>query len=187
VTTRLQPGKLVIEGEDPIGCLVDPSGCSIARTGHDMPEVTLALVLEASLVSSKLSVRGLAALLVRTSPEPPAPRIGLRSPVIDVSGAICSSVRVAFTEFTSRGEPIRAEIRMTVSEQPAVKGSARMLAGRGIYIVAPGDSLPSIAHAVYGDATRWREIAEASGIDDPVALRQGRTLMLPPPSSEARR
>ena len=36
-----------------------------------------------------------------------------------------------------------------------------------------GDSLPSIAYRAYGDATRWRTIAEANGIDNPLRLRRG--------------
>jgi nucleoid-associated protein YgaU len=34
---------------------------------------------------------------------------------------------------------------------------------------------------MYGDPTRWRAIAEANGIDDPLALRRGRTLSIPRP------
>ena len=38
----------------------------------------------------------------------------------------------------------------------------------------PGRRLAaSIAHDAYGDATRWRAIAEANGIDDPLRLRRG--------------
>ena len=42
-----------------------------------------------------------------------------------------------------------------------------------------GDSLPSIAFRSYGDPTRWRAIAEANGIDDPLALRRGHVLGVP--------
>jgi nucleoid-associated protein YgaU len=45
--------------------------------------------------------------------------------------------------------------------------------------VQDGDSLPSIAYRAYGDATRWRTIAEANHIDDPLRLRRGTPLMLP--------
>ena len=37
------------------------------------------------------------------------------------------------------------------------------------HVVRDGDSLPSIAFAAYGDPTLWRTIAEANGIDDPLA------------------
>ena len=45
--------------------------------------------------------------------------------------------------------------------------------------VRDGDSLPSIAHRTYGDAGRWRLIAEANGVDDPLRLRRGTPLTLP--------
>jgi nucleoid-associated protein YgaU len=48
-----------------------------------------------------------------------------------------------------------------------------------MHVVRDGDSLQSIAYAMYGDPTRWRSIAEANGIDDPLALRRGSTLSIP--------
>ena len=42
-----------------------------------------------------------------------------------------------------------------------------------------GDSLPSIAYDAYGDPTRWRPIAEANGIDNPMHLRRGTELTIP--------
>ena len=48
-----------------------------------------------------------------------------------------------------------------------------------MHTVRDGDSLQSIAYSMYGDPTRWRAIAEANGIDDPLALPRGRTLTVP--------
>lgn len=42
-----------------------------------------------------------------------------------------------------------------------------------------GDSLPAIAYRAYGDATRWRVIAEANGIDNPLHVRRGAALIVP--------
>jgi nucleoid-associated protein YgaU len=36
-----------------------------------------------------------------------------------------------------------------------------------------------IAARAYGDATRWRAIAEYNGITNPLALRPGQRLMIP--------
>ena len=47
------------------------------------------------------------------------------------------------------------------------------MAGLGVHTVRDGDTLPSIAYDAYGDATRWRAIAEANGIDNPLHLRRG--------------
>lgn len=43
-----------------------------------------------------------------------------------------------------------------------------------------GDRLDLIAYDAYGDSTRWRQIAEANGIDDPLHLRTGQLIIIPP-------
>ena len=48
-----------------------------------------------------------------------------------------------------------------------------------MHTVKDGDSLPSIAYEAYGDATEWRPIADANGIENPLHLRRGRALSLP--------
>jgi nucleoid-associated protein YgaU len=35
---------------------------------------------------------------------------------------------------------------------------------------------------VYGDAARWRDIARANGIDNPLRVPAGRELLLPDPT-----
>ena len=53
------------------------------------------------------------------------------------------------------------------------------LAGLASHVVRDGDTLQSIAFAHYRDPTRWRAIAEANGIDDPMRLRRGAQLTIP--------
>ena len=43
-----------------------------------------------------------------------------------------------------------------------------------------GDSLASIAYREYGAPAYWRALAEANGIDDPLRLRPGTRLLVPP-------
>jgi LysM repeat protein len=47
------------------------------------------------------------------------------------------------------------------------------------YVVNPGDTLQSIAKAVYGDAGQWYLIAEANGLADNSLLQVGRVLRIP--------
>ena len=42
-----------------------------------------------------------------------------------------------------------------------------------MHTVRDGDTLPSISYGAYGDATQWRLIAEANGVDNPLHLRRG--------------
>lgn len=47
------------------------------------------------------------------------------------------------------------------------------------YVIQSGDSLASIAQEVYGDPTRWREIARANDLNEPYALTVGESLRIP--------
>jgi nucleoid-associated protein YgaU len=45
--------------------------------------------------------------------------------------------------------------------------------------VLAGETLDRIAARYYGDATRWRLLADANGISDPLAVRPGALLAVP--------
>jgi nucleoid-associated protein YgaU len=47
------------------------------------------------------------------------------------------------------------------------------------YVVRRGDTLSSIAAAVYRRPDAWRELARANGISDPRDLRPGQVLTVP--------
>ena len=87
--------------------------------------------------------------------------------------------------FRPNGEPARAlvDLELTQSEQaqPGQNPTTRAIAGMKVHTVTDGDSLQSVAYKNYGDATRWRTIAEANGIDNPLALRRGHAADHPEP------
>jgi len=45
--------------------------------------------------------------------------------------------------------------------------------------VSLGDSLASIAHSELGSPTQWRAVADFNGIEDPLRVRPGTTLLIP--------
>lgn len=47
------------------------------------------------------------------------------------------------------------------------------------YVVQQGDSLASIAQQMYGDPTRWRDIARANDLEEPFSLTVGESLQIP--------
>jgi len=47
------------------------------------------------------------------------------------------------------------------------------------YTVQSGDNLSKIAKRFYGDANKYRDIAQANGIDDPDKIKVGQDLSLP--------
>jgi len=48
-----------------------------------------------------------------------------------------------------------------------------------VHRVQPGETLDRIAAAHLGDATSWRVIAQANGIEDPLAVKPGTLLAIP--------
>jgi hypothetical protein len=105
--------------------------------------------------------------------------------------AACTSLTVAFQLFKPNGTPIRADVKLALTQaETATSASAnsankktnpttRSDGGLGVHVVRDGDTLQSIAHQTYGDPGRWRTVAEANAIDNPMHLRRGVPLNLP--------
>jgi hypothetical protein len=105
--------------------------------------------------------------------------------------AVCSRLDVQFTLFRPDGTPIRASAAMSLIQvekdsrtghgtpAPSQNPTTRATHRHRVHTVRAGDSLQSIAYEHYRDATRWREIAEANGIDDPMHLGSGVALTVP--------
>jgi hypothetical protein len=105
--------------------------------------------------------------------------------------AVCRSLSVQFTLFRPDGTPIRAQARLElvqVAKDPSTphgtpaapqNPTTRAVERLRAHVVCDGDSLQSIAYRHYGDATRWRVIAETNGIDDPTRLTRGARLAVP--------
>jgi hypothetical protein len=105
--------------------------------------------------------------------------------------AVCRHLHVQFELFSPDGTPIRALAALTLvqvekdarsgggtpaaAQNPTTRAETRVRS----HTVREGDSLPLLAFEYLGDATRWREIALASGIDDPLRLERGRRLEIP--------
>lgn len=94
------------------------------------------------------------------------------------------SVSATYQMFDADGTPLVAKVdvdfesaHIEVKKQNPTSGS---LEGRRVHVVLPGDSIHSIAFAEYSAARCWRGLAEANGIDDPLALRPGDELLIPP-------
>ncbi len=99
--------------------------------------------------------------------------------------AYVSSVAVKYTLFTAGGLPIRGVATVTIeeiaAEVPKQNPTSGSRTARKVHTVVAGDTLASIAWREYGDPTRWRTIARANEIDDPMRLRAGAALFVPAP------
>lgn len=94
-------------------------------------------------------------------------------------------------EYNQKGDRIRHECTIVLLEHVAgsVGANAQQRALRSVnststttgstYTARPSDTLPSIAAAQLGDASRWTELADLNAIRDPRNLFVGQQLRLP--------
>ncbi|MEU1279396.1 LysM peptidoglycan-binding domain-containing protein [Streptomyces sp. NPDC005805] len=96
---------------------------------------------------------------------------------------VLSSLSVSYTLFDVDGKPLRATCALSIEEAsvdpPGQNPTSGARTARSTHTVVAGDSLAMLAWREYGDATAWRAIAEANGIDDPMALVPGTELVVP--------
>jgi hypothetical protein len=97
---------------------------------------------------------------------------------------VLETLNITYTLFTPEGVPIRAKLAVTIKEyrpvEIQVKESPKASPDfEKAYTVRRGDTLASIAFAIYRDASLWRPIAEANGIQDPRRVAPGSNLLIP--------
>ena len=166
-------------------------------TGGNPWEMNLALLFDSSLGPRKVSVRKLTETLFDAMNATCGEGAGSggkkntkRPPTVTFEYgwfsfvAVVKSLTVQYTLFTPSGEPIRADVKLSLMqydvERPKGQNpTTRSEGGLGQHLVRDGDSLASIAQRFYGDPTRWRAIAEANRIDDVLRVRSGRLLSVP--------
>ncbi len=89
-----------------------------------------------------------------------------------------------FTLFLPDGTAVRSTLNVSFKEYVDLELQVRETRTRSADVtkvrpVRRGDTLWDIAAAEYGDATQWRAIADANGIDNPRLLQPGRNLVIP--------
>ena len=105
---------------------------------------------------------------------------GLKTPPMMITEA-----SVDFNYFASNGTPLRAKVGLSLTQfrddqtftrQNPTSGTPRP---HKVHRVQPGETLDRISARYYGDATMWRPLAVANGIEDPLSLRPGSLLSIP--------
>lgn len=100
--------------------------------------------------------------------------------------AAVTSLSIRYTLFRQNGTPCRAVANITFQEaedlgvQKPTNPTSHSKAGYRRRAVGPSDTLAMIAFEEYGDAGRWRLIADANDLDDPMNLQAGQLLAIPP-------
>ncbi|OLR92866.1 phage tail protein [Actinokineospora bangkokensis] len=97
--------------------------------------------------------------------------------------AALTHAHVTYTRFSAAGVPTRAKVRLTLQEVvealPGTNPHSGGLPGGHTRTVTGAENLAGITAAELGSPARWREVADANGIDDPLRVRPGRALRLP--------
>jgi hypothetical protein len=100
--------------------------------------------------------------------------------------AVVTSMTQKFTMFLEDGTPTRATVDLTLKQAhdpgrfPAQNPTSGGVAGHRTRVVQQRETLDLIAAEEYGEPRYWRHIAEANGINNPLRLRPGTRLALPP-------
>ena len=97
---------------------------------------------------------------------------------------VLESVTQRFTRFNAAGLPLRAELDVSLKGRDLLAdllGSIPLLSADKAkrYVGREGDTLAGIAARECDDPRRWREIARANGIDNPLVLKPGTDLLVP--------
>ena len=93
--------------------------------------------------------------------------------------------QVDYTMFLNDGTPVRAKVDLTLKtgktpQEQDEENQKNSPDHAKMVTVRRGDTLAAIAYAEYDNSAEWRRIADANGIDDPMGIRPGMKLLVPP-------
>jgi nucleoid-associated protein YgaU len=102
-----------------------------------------------------------------------------------LANAFLQDLKININDWLPSGKPVRADITTLVlreasTDDPGQNPTSGAYGSRRTHTVIAGDSLASISYNVYGRPDFWRAIADVNGIDDPLRLRTGSELLIPP-------
>ncbi len=202
-----QKAKIKVDGGDEIECAFNPQTYSVSKMniwtykpnqGKDFPDpefggglpmtFKISLLLDSSMDGPDKSVKDDANKLIKAfHGGGSAPKfVSFSWGSVNLPQCAPMSIAIQYAMFHPNGEPSRAFIDLelaqakpTSPEGQAQNPTTRGTAGLRSHIVKDGDSIHSVAYEAYGDATKWRVIADANGIDDPLRIRRGTSLTIP--------
>jgi hypothetical protein len=156
--------------------------------------LTMELLFDDWEASAKSVLQQVNTLITWTTPTPdsvtaerPAPPIlKLAWGTTNYFECFLKSVNVKYTMFRQDGTPSRATANCTFEETsgnlPMTNPTSGGIPGRRTRMLGAGDTLHSIAFAEYGNPGLWRGLAAFNGIDDPLRVGVGTTILVPPQS-----
>ena len=114
---------------------------------------------------------------------------GIRPPILTISWgdgnyffeSVLTKLDYDFSMFSKKGVPIRASVSLTFEEIETDSSSSTTVTAQSVktYTVKSNDTLQSIAKSQLNSESKWKLIATANGIDNPMDLTTGTTLTIP--------
>jgi hypothetical protein len=105
--------------------------------------------------------------------------------------AALTSLTIDFVLFKSDdGTPLRANANCTFTQVkedddfPRQNPTSGGRTGERIVSLGPRETLEQVAYEAFGDTSLWRGLAAFNGIDDPLRIRAGEQLLLPPSADD---
>lgn len=101
--------------------------------------------------------------------------------------AVIERLNLRYTYFAWNGTALRAKVDITLKqfEDEQVESGQNPTSGTPnpdrMHRVLPGETIDRITAKHLGDPTRWRLVAEANSLTDPLALRPGQVIVIPTP------
>lgn len=102
--------------------------------------------------------------------------------------AVVERLQIRFTYFAASGKPLRAKADLSLKQWqdddllPLQNPTSATPELHTVHQLRPGETLDRLAARYYADPTRWRLIADANNILDPLDLPDGAALVIPEPA-----
>lgn len=99
--------------------------------------------------------------------------------------AIIERLQVRYTYFADSGMPLRARVDVTLKqfkderERPLQNPTSHTEHLHHVHRYVHGETLDRVAATYYGDPSRWRLLAEANAVVDPLQIAPGTLLAIP--------
>jgi hypothetical protein len=121
---------------------------------------------------------------------PPLVKFQWGNKQLDKFQGVITQLNINYTVFAKDGTPLQAKVDLTLEGAnklvPGTNPTSHAIDMRRVHTVIEGETIQSVAYAELGDPNYWRAIADANGIDDPLRVRPGASLVIPSAADAAR-